>query len=320
MSSNKKILMLAGVSVSLFLATYQTVAQQEPAPAANAHKAIEAWAAKPAKLVPYVAPNRLIWRLADVLAMHKEQQDWTESVVNTRDFIGQWISLGPHEATKTVFYADDRIFFVVQQGALRITIEGQNPFVATKGFLVQVPERVAYSMQTVSDVPSLRFEVRPSGEAPQYPISEKPAPYPGIEYERATYTATPGKYDKVNRPNIDFETQVVQNGEKIGVWVQDDHTAANILRSQHGVPTPPSTSWGHFHENFPEFWFILDGTQEFLVEGEPLVTAVQGDIVATPIGRWHRASPYGDGPSTRIAIIPRPNNLHWFQTDGPTGE
>ena len=88
------------------------IAQQAPAVAGATHKAIEAWAAKPAKLIPYLAPNRLIWRLADVLAMHKQQQDWTELVVNTRDFIGQWISLGPHEATKTVFYADDRIFFV----------------------------------------------------------------------------------------------------------------------------------------------------------------------------------------------------------------
>jgi hypothetical protein len=38
-----------------------------------------------------------------------------------------------------------------------------------------------------------------------------------------------------------------------------------------------------------------------------------GDLVATPIGRWHRAEPYGDGPSTRLAFIPRPDNLHWFQ-------
>ena len=34
-------------------------------------KPIMAWAAKPTKLPPYVAPNRLIYRLADVLARHK---------------------------------------------------------------------------------------------------------------------------------------------------------------------------------------------------------------------------------------------------------
>jgi len=318
--NSKKNAILASACVALFFAPFQAIAQQTQIPAQQAHKSMEAWAARPAKLLPYVPPNRLVWRLAEILAAHHGQQDWTQSVVSTRDFIGQWISLAPHEKTKTEFYADDRIFFVVQQGSLRVTIDGQEPFVATKGFLVQVPERVPYSMETVSDTPSLRFEVRPSGEAPQYPISETPTPYPGIKYERATYSAGPGHYDNTNRPYIDFETQVVQNGEKIGVWVQDDHTAANILRSQHGVPTPPPTSWGHFHENFPEFWFILEGTQQFLVEGEPLVTVVQGDIVATPIGRWHRASAAGDGPSTRIAIIPRPNNLHWFQVGASAGD
>ncbi len=160
MRSNKSA-MLAGVGMALFFAP--AIAQQAQITAPQAHKSTEAWAARPAQLVAYVPPNRLVWRLAEILAIHQGQQDWTQSVVSTRDFIGQWISLGPHETTKTVFYADDRIFFVVQQGSLRVTIEGQEPFVATKGFLVQVPERVAYSMETVSDTPSLRFEVRPSG-------------------------------------------------------------------------------------------------------------------------------------------------------------
>jgi hypothetical protein len=29
--------------------------------------------------------------------------------------------------------------------------------------------------------------------------------------------------------------------------------------------------------------------------------------------------PYGDGPSTRLAYIPRPDNLHWFQPDQAGG-
>jgi hypothetical protein len=44
-----------------------------------------------------------------------------------------------------------------QDGQIRFTIEGQEPFVATKGFLVQVPKRLVYSMETVGDRPSLRF-------------------------------------------------------------------------------------------------------------------------------------------------------------------
>jgi len=40
---------------------------QATAPAAGS-KNIIAWAAKPAKLPPFIAPNKLVWRLADVLA------------------------------------------------------------------------------------------------------------------------------------------------------------------------------------------------------------------------------------------------------------
>jgi mannose-6-phosphate isomerase-like protein (cupin superfamily) len=273
---------------------------------------ITAWAAKPASLVPYKEPNRLVWRLADILAAHKGKPDWTQTVHLSRDFIAQWISMGPGEKTKTVFYADDRVFWEVQSGQLKVSIQGQDPFIATKGFLVQVPKRVPYSMETVGDTPSLRFEVRPSGEAPQYPITETPTPVPGIKYVKAVYTGH-GDYDAINHPYIDFEKQIVEGGQKIGVWVRDDHTYVTILRSAKGVPTPPPTSWGHFHENFPEFWLIVEGQQQFLVEGEKLVTVGDGDLVATPIGRWHRAEPYGDGPSTRLAFIPRPDNLHWYQ-------
>src|ERR1700748_467638 len=43
-------------------------------------KPILAWAAKPAKLPPYVAPNRLVYRLADILAKHKGKDSWSPQV------------------------------------------------------------------------------------------------------------------------------------------------------------------------------------------------------------------------------------------------
>src|SRR5262249_35292428 len=89
----------------------QTPAQATaPAPG---DKNIVAWAAKPTGLLPYTPPNRLVYRLADVLAAHKGKQSWAQSVVLTRDSIAQWISMAPGEKTKTVFYADDRVYWEV---------------------------------------------------------------------------------------------------------------------------------------------------------------------------------------------------------------
>jgi mannose-6-phosphate isomerase-like protein (cupin superfamily) len=301
----------------------QAGAQTPPTPtAAQATvpiaKSTVAWAAKPATLPPYTGPNKLVWRLADVLAAHKGAQSWSQEVFLSRDFEGDWISMAPGEKAKTQFYADDRVFWVVQSGQMKVTIEGQAPFIAGKHFLVQIPKRLQYSIETVGDEPVLFFQMKPAGESPDYPLSETPTPVKGVQYIKAAYSGH-GDYDKINVPDIDFEKEIVQGGGKRGVWIRDDHTYVTILRSQKGVPTPPDSVFGHFHANFPEIWLIIEGQQQFLVEGEKLITVGEGDLVNAPTGRWHRAEPYGEGPSTRLAYIPRPDNLHWYQPEEANG-
>ena len=67
-----------------------------------------------------------------MLAAHKGKASWTaDEVFDSRDFAGDWISMAPGEKTKTQFYADDRVFWVVQSGQMKVTIEGQEPFVAS---------------------------------------------------------------------------------------------------------------------------------------------------------------------------------------------
>lgn len=116
------------------------------------------WAAKPVPPMPYVAPNRLIWRIADILAARKGQASWRQLVAVTRDFEGEWVSMAPGEKTKRMFYADDRAFWFVYSGAMRVRLEGQEPFVATKGFLVQAAPRIVYSTEAVVRKKSIRTE------------------------------------------------------------------------------------------------------------------------------------------------------------------
>lgn len=302
----------------LTLAGAQAQQQQDAAAAvaaARGNAPILAWASKPTKLPAYTGPNRLVYRFADVMKAHAGRTDWKQQVHLSRDFTASWISMGAGKKTKAAFHADDKTFWVVQSGQMRVSIEGQAPFIASKHFLVNVPNRLIYSMETVGNEPVLYLMVEPAGEPPQYPLSETPTPVPGFKYIQATYTGH-GNYDAVNRPFIDFEKDIVQDGKKTSVWIRDDHTYVTILRSQKGVPTPSSGEWGHLHANFPEMWLIVEGKQDFLVEGEKLVTVGDGDVVATPNGRWHRATAAGEGPSTRLAFIPRPDNLHWFQPGG----
>jgi mannose-6-phosphate isomerase-like protein (cupin superfamily) len=277
------------------------------------------WAAKPVTLTPYAPPNRLIWHLPEILAAHKGQASWRQPVVKTRDFEADWISMAPGEKTKTVFYADDRVFWVVESGRMRVNIEGQAPFVAAKGFLVQAAPRLTYSMETVGDEPVLRFEVRPAGEMPSYPITETPTPVKGWTFIQSRITDT-GSYDEENKPFLDFEKDVVQANARSSEFVWDGHTAAHIIRGK-AVPTPPDTNFGHFHENMVELWIVLEGQLDFLIEGEPLVVGSVGDVIQAPNERWHRATSRGAGMATRLAITPRnkEGQVHYWQPESRGG-
>ncbi|HUE65587.1 MAG TPA: hypothetical protein VMO78_14525 [Rhizomicrobium sp.] len=270
-----------------------------------------AWAPRPSQLVPYAAPNRPLWKLSDILARHAGEKDWSEPVVDTPDFVARYVSMAPGKSTQNIMYADDRAFWVVESGQIRFQIEGQASFVATKGFLVQVPARTAFTLETAGNEPSLRFELHPA-EAPIYPISETPAPGSGVSYIKAAFKGR-GAYDTANRPFLDFEKDVVQDGKPAPATVlKDPYLSVEVFRGP-PQPLPPDSDWGHFRANFPGFWFVLEGKQNFLIEGEKPFTASEGDVVFAPVGRFHRVSSGGDGMSTRLAINARPGNLHWYR-------
>src|ERR1700689_1311697 len=90
-----------GLLVVLAMApVQQSVAQYEGKPRTR-----EVWAAQPVVETPYKAPNRLIWRIADILASHKGAQSWTQAVGRTRDFAGDYVSMAPGEKAKSSFYS-----------------------------------------------------------------------------------------------------------------------------------------------------------------------------------------------------------------------
>src|SRR5580658_8533332 len=61
---------------------------------AQDHKVYLSWAPKP-PLVPYVAPNKPVTRIADVLRRHTGRASWTEDVVETQRYSAKWIQMAP---------------------------------------------------------------------------------------------------------------------------------------------------------------------------------------------------------------------------------
>ncbi len=282
---------------------------------AQAQRDMLAWAPMPTEPSKWISPNRPHWKLAELLAKHKGEPNWTESVVNDATLRAEYMSMAPGAKTPRRLHPDTRAWWIVQDGQIRFTIDGQEPFVARKGFLVQVPYRNIYSMETVGDTPSLRLEVNIGGATTMYPADEKPASLPGFDFVKVRIGGK-GTYDTRNKPYVDFNA-VAAGTDPTRRFIADDRAVANIIRGKPQQPGPNDK--GHFHLESSEFWFILEGQIRYRIGSLPVFLADQGDIVYVPKQTWHLAS-HGPTPmSTRLAMNGYQDLLHnWEPTEEQT--
>jgi len=289
----------------------QTAGAQNPASethaSATAQKDPLAWVFKP-KAAPYVEPNRPVWHVTDILAAHKGQANWAQPVVKDQWFDVQYISMRPGEKTPTSYQADTVIWFVVYSGQIRFTVKGHDPFVASKDFLVQLPMRTPYSMETVGDAPSVRLEVRVAGSSQVFPLADNPTPPaapPGYEAVKVQVHTPASTANESSPIYLDYDKDVINNPsppQRAGFVVRDANGFAVPIRSA-ATPIPPAGNIGHFHTGLAEFWFVLEGDMDVRIEGLPdLVKAHQGDLVYAPMGRYHRTIMVGSPKSTRLAM------------------
>ena len=298
---------------------YAVVALAAMLPLAAQQSSRLAWAPVPVQPAIWVAPNRPHWKLAELLAQHQGQPNWTQTVVSDSLFHADYISMAPGMKTPRRFHPDTREWWIVQDGQIRFNIEGQEPFVATKGYLVQAPYRTVYSLETIGDKPSLRLEVNIAGAQTMYPADETPAPVDGMKFLKVRIDGR-GEYDHGNKPFIDFNA-VVAGTEKQRRFIADDRAVANIILGDPAKQRPAAdTDRGHFHEESGEFWFILLGQMEYKIGSLPIFVADQGDVVYAPKQTWHRARFAGSTLACRLAMNGYQNLLHNYEPpDQPGG-
>jgi mannose-6-phosphate isomerase-like protein (cupin superfamily) len=267
-----------------------------------------------AKAPGWTGVHRPHTKLADVLARHEGKAEWAETVVDDESLFAQWISMGPKQKTPRQMNGDTREWWIVQSGTLKFTVEGREPVVAAKGFMVQVPFRTLYQIANVGDTPALRFEVNVARARKLYPLDEKPVPLPGFDYIPTSVLGGRGTLDADNRPVLDF-AKVVAGEERGGAFVSDDRSFANIIIGNYQAPQPGNK--GHYHEEGSEFWLIMLGKIRYKIEGLPEFEAEPGDVVYVPRQTWHLAS-FGGTPglrSCRLAMNGFPYQAHMFEPD-----
>ena len=275
------------------------------------------WSPKRTPFGDYATPNRVWWKLADVLAAHQGETSWIHPVVRNRYLEADWHQMAPGGSTRALMYPDNATALIVWGGQLRVSIQGQTPFVAVKGGEVHIPFRLPFTLETVGKEPALWLEVHGAGDLPIYPVAttpDKPADVQGFTYVKAAMTGGPGHYREQDRAYLDYFKDVVNGGQRADAFIAGDQLFVNNIRGR-GITPPPSNNLGHYHFGYDESWFIMEGQIDYQIEGVPFFTASPGDIVIAAQGRWHRAS-FG-GPvgqmATRVAINPYPRGLHNFQ-------
>ena len=90
------------------------------------------WAPVPSTPNGWVAPNKPHTKLADLLAAHKGQASWREPIVRDALLRADYVQMAPGTKTPRQFQPDSPIWWVVQSGEVRFTIEGQERSSPTK--------------------------------------------------------------------------------------------------------------------------------------------------------------------------------------------
>ena len=131
----------------LFVHSTAAVAGQQPARPVPT----SAWAAKPINTPAYRAGLKPWVKVADLKAKHGSRADWHEVVVDDGRLTAEYVSAAPGSKVSRRFHPDTREWFAVVEGEVRVEIEGQEPFTATRGSLVNIPRQTIYALETVGE-------------------------------------------------------------------------------------------------------------------------------------------------------------------------
>ncbi|MGE3889922.1 MAG: cupin domain-containing protein [Vicinamibacterales bacterium] len=263
------------------------------------------WAPKPVELAGYAPPQRPWVKLSDLEAAHRGRPNWRELLVDDGRLTAEYVSAAPGTRVGRRFHPDTREWFAVVKGEVRVEIEGQPPFTAARGSLVNIPRQTFYSLETIGTTPSLRFIVNVAKAKTVYPQDvEPPVPPPGMQWVPATINRTPGRYDEFNRPHLNIHEEAAKNPNYAGGrFVRDDKSEMLVLYGhEKNLPPLNPADKGHFHAESAEFWLVFAGKIRYALEGREPFVASEGDVVYVPAGTWHATRYTGADPSCRLSI------------------
>jgi quercetin dioxygenase-like cupin family protein len=266
------------------------------------------WAPKPSQ-PPAYPPGQKVWnKLTDLKARHNGEANWREVLVDDGRLTGEYVAAAPGAKVPKRLHPDTREWFAVVEGDVKVEIEGQTPFTATRGSIVNIPRQTIYSLETIGDRPSLRFHVNVAHAKTLFPreTQDVPAQAPpaGSAWVPATLNRIPGQYDQFNQPTVNIHEAAAKNEKYTGGrFVRDDKSELLIIYGyEKNLPPLDPKDKGHFHAESAEFWLVFAGRIRYAFEGQQPFIASEGDVVYVPAGTWHATRYTGAEPACRLSI------------------
>jgi mannose-6-phosphate isomerase-like protein (cupin superfamily) len=334
------IILGAAAATAAILPAYESFAQA-PAPAAQSPAAgapvagrggrgargpAETWTVPKTKGGVYNAPMRPIWKKADLLAMHKGQNNWQEQIIKDPEQDATYNSGAPGTQYVARIHPDTPTVFVVIQGEVTFNVEGQQPAVAKRGAIINIMKTTVFSYSVTGSENALWVEVNPTNYKTAYPTSvTAPPPPAGAQNVVISFAHRPAPYDRGNRLMFNTFDDAI-NGCKGGAVVDDDHIWASPLLGYvnaadnkcnpgatgnigSGPLKPdapkfnPQSTFGHMHPGPAEWWIVQVGQIRGQFENMGEYHATEGDVLyAAPMG-WHQmAAEAPNGPNVRLAF------------------
>ena len=301
----------AAAAVLLVVAIASTARAQNPAPppvAGPRPVPTAVWASKSTTLKPYPPGVKPWLKLADIKARHAGQASWTDALFNDGRLMADYVSAAPGTTQSARFHPDTREWFAVVEGEVRVEIEGQEPFTATRGSLVNIPRQTIFSVTTLGATPSLRFVLNVAN-ARTFFVADSSTPPPlappaGTAWMTTTINRTPGRYDEFNRPTTNIHDEGAKNPKYTGGrFVRDDKSEMLIIYGyEKNMPPLDPADKGHFHAESAEAWLVFTGKIRYAFEGQAPFIASEGDVVYVPSNTWHATRFIGEAPSCRLSI------------------
>lgn len=297
----------------------------------------EFWYVNKKNSIAYTPPNRPLWKLSDLLKEHDGQNNWSQEVLKDdyQDVTYNSAAPGTHVASR--MHMETATVYVIVRGAVRFTVEGQAPVVATRGGIVNILNDTVYSYDVEGSQNALWVNINPRGYGTVYPANEAPPPSkPGTSVAKVAFSHSPPAYSGTNKLYTNVFDEIAQC-QSIRFAVDDDHIFVNPLlgwlnpadnkcggdRPQGNVGDKglgsfdPNSVFGHLHHSVREWWIVQSGAISGKFEQAGQFHAAEGDILNAEVDAWHQMGAEGkSGPSIRTAISAyRITNM--FNTEAP---